>query len=554
MKFLPGVLVLTVLLTPLGVVRAQQRVVFDQPDQFLPLGPHALVFADSSASLSLEQVRRLPLTAFTPNAAPDLRFDVPGRLWLRFDLDNRTPEPLRLIIKTQMVEAIDVYVVSSTGVQHTATGLKRPFRNRYFLINWITLSLGAQPKQLFVVVQHPYRFYLPLSLTTDQPLVRLVYRETLYNGSIMGLMLVMAFVNVCLFFLLRDRTYLFYSGYVLVSLLTFLSFEGLLFDLLWPDFPALNDGRLALMLRASTYVLAVLFSVNFLHTKRLLPRFHRVLVGSAWAMAGAAQLTLVHAPFAESLIYLLVVLGLVALIGAGAATYRKGYGPARYYLVAWGFYAVGVISTLLAFFNLLDFNSFLTSYGYTLGAACEATFLSFALADRLNTFRKEAREAQSLAIQRLEENEGLLARQNELMAKNLDEKVADPSRRDVDQLVRLLREERDRVRKISIPTLDGVLLFPLADITRLEAAGSYTNLFLSNQKKVMASRSIAEFEHLCTEGEPFFRTHKSHIVNLNYVTKYLRGEGGQVVLTDGTAVDVSRRAKPELMRSLLGEE
>ncbi|MCY7349615.1 MAG: LytTR family transcriptional regulator [Cytophagaceae bacterium] len=66
-------------------------------------------------------------------------------------------------------------------------------------------------------------------------------------------------------------------------------------------------------------------------------------------------------------------------------------------------------------------------------------------------------------------------------------------------------------------------------------------------------RSLLPILPLLRRGRTVFRTPKSHIVNLNYVAKYLRGEGGQVVLTDGTAVDVSRQAKPDLIKNLLGE-
>jgi two-component system LytT family response regulator len=63
------------------------------------------------------------------------------------------------------------------------------------------------------------------------------------------------------------------------------------------------------------------------------------------------------------------------------------------------------------------------------------------------------------------------------------------------------------------------------------------------------SRTLKEFEDLL-EGDSFIRVHHSHLINVRFVRKYIRGEGGEVIMTDGTNVAVSRRKKQELMDSL----
>jgi two-component system LytT family response regulator len=68
---------------------------------------------------------------------------------------------------------------------------------------------------------------------------------------------------------------------------------------------------------------------------------------------------------------------------------------------------------------------------------------------------------------------------------------------------------------------------------------------------VVVTRSLKEFEELLTP-KGFFRVHHSHIVNLNQITRYVRGEGGYVVLSDGASVDVSRRRKEEFLQVLSG--
>ena len=113
-------------------------------------------------------------------------------------------------------------------------------------------------------------------------------------------------------------------------------------------------------------------------------------------------------------------------------------------------------------------------------------------------------------------------------------------------LLQSLQTLQDKDKKLAVPTSEGVLFLPVADIVRLEAAGSYATIFLNNKQKLVASKNLSEFEALL-DSPDFFKVHKSHLVNLRYVSKYIRGEGGILVLTDGSEVDVARRKKEELM-------
>lgn len=113
-------------------------------------------------------------------------------------------------------------------------------------------------------------------------------------------------------------------------------------------------------------------------------------------------------------------------------------------------------------------------------------------------------------------------------------------------LLKSLQNLQDKEKKLAVPTAEGVLFLPAADIIRMEAAGSYATIFLKDKSKLVASKNLSELEAMLDHAD-FFKVHKSHLVNLSYVSKYIRGEGGILVLTDGSEVDVSRRKKEELM-------
>ena len=541
----------------MGMSVMGQPVVRPRAGQLVEIGPKAFILDDPTLRLTVKEVAASPDSAFRLSRQEKLNFGhTNSRIWLKFHLDNTLPNPLFLLFMTQDVDYVDMYVVSELGrmTQHHS-GVLRPFENRYFLTNTIVLPLGQQPRTVFLALRDDNILHFSVLLASEQPIVSHLQRETLFNGAVLGLMLVMVLVNLFIYSLIRDQVYLLYAIYITLSCLTFLSFEGLLYDLLWRSYPGLNNGRLYLLITALAFGAAVWFSMNFLRTREFLPGFYRYLLVLLSVVTLVIILRLLNIPGLERIFYGLTLLGFVSLLVLGIRTYTKGYRPARYYLLAWSFYIAGTTMSVLGLLDILSFNHIWIIYGYQIGAACEATLLTLALADRLYTYQAEYQAAQQLALQRAGENEQLLARNNKLLEEKMQyEHRQEPLPDDMRSLLRIMKEDRDRIRKIAIPTLDGILLFPVGDITWLEAAGSYTIIHFSNEKNVLASRGLAEFDNLCAEGEPFFRAHKSHIVNLNHVVKYVRGDGGQVVLNDGHTVDVSRRSKTDLIRRLTGEE
>ncbi len=85
----------------------------------------------------------------------------------------------------------------------------------------------------------------------------------------------------------------------------------------------------------------------------------------------------------------------------------------------------------------------------------------------------------------------------------------------------------------------GFTLVDFKDIVWLEASDNYTNLFLNGQKKIIASKTLKEFETILPSSD-FFRVHRSALININFVKEYSNHEGGEVILSDGTRVQVSK--------------
>jgi two-component system, LytTR family, response regulator len=102
---------------------------------------------------------------------------------------------------------------------------------------------------------------------------------------------------------------------------------------------------------------------------------------------------------------------------------------------------------------------------------------------------------------------------------------------------------------IALSTLEGLLFIKTIDIIRCEAYGSYTKFYLNNKETIVVSRNLKEFEEILPKRE-FFRIHESHIFNLPFLKKYIKGDGGQVVLNDGSVLDVAGRRKEEFLKCI----
>jgi two-component system LytT family response regulator len=102
--------------------------------------------------------------------------------------------------------------------------------------------------------------------------------------------------------------------------------------------------------------------------------------------------------------------------------------------------------------------------------------------------------------------------------------------------------------RVAVPTWDGLELIPADSIISCEADDNYTHFHLKSRTKLTACRTLKEVQELLAPFRSFVRVHHSHLVNLNEITKYVRGEGGYLMMSNGTSIHVSRSRKDALLR------
>lgn len=116
-------------------------------------------------------------------------------------------------------------------------------------------------------------------------------------------------------------------------------------------------------------------------------------------------------------------------------------------------------------------------------------------------------------------------------------------------LLHNLMNEKNQSNRIAIPSLEGLQFVEVNDIIYLEAESNYTVVYIKPSQKITVSKTLKDFEELLPHNV-FIRIHHSYIINKNHVQKYLKGEGGQVIMSNGKTLDVARRKKEEFMKAI----
>ncbi|MGH2553829.1 MAG: LytR/AlgR family response regulator transcription factor, partial [Chitinophagaceae bacterium] len=138
--------------------------------------------------------------------------------------------------------------------------------------------------------------------------------------------------------------------------------------------------------------------------------------------------------------------------------------------------------------------------------------------------------------------------------KSAVEKVSQKRKKDtpnerIETLLHNLVNEKNQYKRLAIPSLEGLQFIEMDDIIYLEANSNYTEIFVKDFPKITVSKTLKEFDELLP-ASVFIRIHHSFLINKNHVLKYIKGEGGQVVMRNGVILYVARRKKEEFMKAI----
>ena len=119
----------------------------------------------------------------------------------------------------------------------------------------------------------------------------------------------------------------------------------------------------------------------------------------------------------------------------------------------------------------------------------------------------------------------------------------------IEKVEKWSRQSNPIQNKVALKTNDSIQLVNVNEIIRCESKRNYTKIHLTNETSLMLSKTLSDVEALFSKHD-FFRIHKTHLINMDFLHKYLKKEGGSVLMTDGTRIPVALRKKEVLLKYL----
>lgn len=408
-------------------VAAQSTVVFDDKNQGVYIGRNVDIHQDSTENLSFETIRN------SPELFRQSKTDVPNfgvstfNSWIRFRLVNNSTENMVVLnLENPTIDEVTLYLIyPDKRIDSMSISGSQPVRNRVYDSQYFIFDIPADPGQTlvcYIKVKGNKQILAPLTLQNHRNLLSFISHADLFAGIYFGIMLVMLFYNLFIYASVRDRSYLIYVNYIFWVTLTQATLLGFSHRFLWTDNVWLANNMVTIC-GALVGLATISFTRSFLHTKTYLPKIDPLLNVLNLGYYIALLLLLVGYPgWGYHIVDAMAGVGAVIILFTGYKVSRKKYKPARYFLIAWTIFLVSVFLFVLKDYGILPYN-FLTVHSLQLGSAIEAVLLSFALADRINTLKKEKEASQEEALKAAQENERIIREQNLILETRVSERT-----------------------------------------------------------------------------------------------------------------------------------
>lgn len=425
--FLYGTLFLLLFL-PIRIVKAnslqQIKVVNTNTKQLV--GRQLYYLEDKNNSYTINQAMNSDSFQKSEKDVPNFGI-TESYFWIKFTIESTTDEELFVELAQPIMDEIKFYnpINSTSEFKISKSGEIYPFSNRQYNFTNYVFNLNihnGETKTYFLKIKSTEQTQVPVYIGSLLSIADSSNDFTFYSAIFLGIMVVMIFYNLFIYISIKDKSYLFYVLYIFILTLTQLCPKGITFQYFWPNSPWLAVHSMFL-LPSLVGIFGIFFFNNFLKTKELLPfanKVFKVIVAIYLVVIFLALINKFKISYMIMEITAMTV-ALLMLLFAGLIL-KKGYQPAKYFLIAWSLFLSGIFLWVFKDLGLLPYN-LLTNNSMQLGAASETILLSFALAARINIYKKEKEISQKQAFLALEEKEQLVREQNVMLESKVEERT-----------------------------------------------------------------------------------------------------------------------------------
>jgi signal transduction histidine kinase len=351
-----------------------------------------------------------------------------SNFWLKFSVKNNSDrENLLLMIENSSLEHAELFFLEDGHYKKEIVSNTFSFDSRKYQHQNPIFDLNI-PKDstvsYFVKVNSDIQMVLPCLIGVSQNIFDYNINHDLFWGVLVGILSVMVFYNLFLFISTKDKSYLFYVLYTFFTLFTQITLSGYSFKYLFSDSPLLLHKALVVF-PGLAGIFGIVFIQIFLQSKQRTPKLNHLFGISLALYSGAIIAKLINLDLVSYRLIDIAAVSTIFIIYLIAVNIAlQGYRPAKFFLLAWSVFFVGLILFILRNFGILPYN-FYTNYTMQIGTALEVTLLSLALADRINILKKEKEISQAEALEAAQENERIIKEQNVILEQKVQERTTE---------------------------------------------------------------------------------------------------------------------------------
>ena len=420
--------IIFIILQPLcGAIAGNIVYLNDSEENYTLSGTDIDIFEDSARKFTIRDVSAASFSRFNVNEEKYPFNRNPDHVyWIRFSIRNSSRFDKNFILETYSphTNLIQLYVPDTKGgYRMKETGENFIFNKREHINKNIIFDLpvGDSSQVLTYYVRIDSKNYSGFDFRIKSVNYFMYYstNEYYFLGLYYGILLIMAVYNLLIYISVRENVYLFYVFYVLTGILNTMTDDGLGFQYIWSEYPQLIRFIGIYFAPSMLMLTFVLYSIVFLELGTNFPKLRNLLLAAMGIYFVYYFLIILFAP---NFIHFKIVYIIPFMLSYMVAiyTFRKGYKPARFFIVGYTFILISIVIIQLRAMQMIPGNLF-TVYSLNYGLVFEVVILSFALADRIRIIKKANEEAQKEIIERLEENKALQEKVN----RELEQKVAE---------------------------------------------------------------------------------------------------------------------------------
>lgn len=406
---------------------APPLILTDQQNEYV-LGTYLEYMEDPSEILTIQDIVSSEYDRqFIPNHQESLNLGInKSAWWVRFRVRNTADTAWLLEMGVPSLHFTEVYVPLADGHGFTVkkAGYYRAYvREIYHRDIVFRLPLTRNQEQTVYLRCESVFINLPLTIWSYDAFSRKTQTENLLFGLYYGGLVMILAYHVFLWIILREKSYFYYLLFIVFTIFFHVREDGFGDMYFLTEFFRFKHLIFPVIV-VSVNISLLLFTTSFLETRRHTPKLHRILISfiSVW---GILLLICPYVPrwIFLKILYLFIHIDFLISILTAFRVWRRGFRPARYYLLSWGFLFITTTIAISGVFKILFISYSAIISIQRISNMMQILLFSMAMADRINILKEEKEDAQAQLLRAFEENDWLIKEQNKLLEQKVKERT-----------------------------------------------------------------------------------------------------------------------------------